>query len=124
MGLAIIGQTGHFWIGQQVTGSVPAAKGCGQAIGDMGIGQATGGFDGSHAGGAGTHALVQVSPVQLPFGSQRHVASFGGHEHALTVPAVAAPAGVAQPQPTHVVLQRSPVGQSASVAHFACGGHW
>jgi hypothetical protein len=104
MGLADIVQMGHFWSGQQLTGSVPAATGCGQAIGD--IGQARGGFVGSHDGGAGTHALVQVCPVQLPAGSQEHVASFGGHEHVLTVPAAVAPAGVAHPQPTHVVLHR------------------
>lgn len=55
MGLAVIGQTEHFWIGQQVIGSVPTTTGCcppGQLGNDMG--QAAG-FDGSHGGGASTH---------------------------------------------------------------------
>ena len=66
MGLAVIGQTGHLSIGQQLAGSVPTTTGgCPPGQAGKDIGQAMG-FIGSHAGGTGTHSLVQVCPVQLP----------------------------------------------------------
>jgi hypothetical protein len=127
MALAVIGQTGHFWIGQQVVGSVPATTGCcppGQARSDIGQG---GGFAGSHASDAGTHWPVQVRPVQVPDGSQLQVVSFGGQVHPVAglppaAPPAVAPPAVPQPQPTQVASHRSPAGQSASVAHWGCCG--
>jgi hypothetical protein len=108
-------------------GSAPAATGCcppGQAGNDIGQG---GGFAGSHAGDAGAQWLVQICPVHVPDGSQLQVVSFGGQAHPAAVlppavPPTVAPPAVAQPQPTQVASHRSPAGQSASVAHWGCGG--
>ncbi len=121
IGAATSGHTGHRWMGQHVTGSVPTTTGsCPPAQASSGIGQATG-LAGSHAGGAGTHCDVHVCPVQLPVASQRQVASPGGQVHpGAALPTVGAapavpptapppelivPAGE-QPQPMHVVAQR------------------
>ncbi|HET6411271.1 MAG TPA: hypothetical protein VFG53_04380 [Anaeromyxobacter sp.] len=66
MALAVIGQTGHFSIGQQLVGSVPVTTGgCPPGQAGRDIGQAMG-FVGSHAGGTGTHSFVQICPEQLP----------------------------------------------------------
>jgi len=122
IGLAVIGQIGHFSMGQQLTGSVPTTTGAwppGQA--NMGIGQAMG-FAGSHGGGDGMHSLVQVCPVQFPEESHWQVASPPGHEQVLAVPPPALPPAEAQPQPTQIVLQCSPFGQSASVVQLVCCG--
>ena len=96
------GQIGHFWMGQQVVGSVPATTGCwppGQT--SCIIGQAAGGLVGSHFGGTGTHWAVQVCPAQLPPESQLQAGSPAGQAHAL-----AEPLPVAQPQPTQATSQR------------------
>jgi len=100
-------QAGHFSIGQQLTGSLPAVTGSsppGQAT--TYIGQATGGLVASHGDGAGLHRALQVCPVQLPAASQPQAGAAAGHEHK---PPARLPW---QAQVKQVSVHCSPAGQS------------